>query len=187
MGRTIPAVGYLRRSTQKQEKSLEDQRAEVERYAREHGYSVLRWYQDDGISGDATERRAGFQAMHREACNGRDFDTILCWDLDRFGRFDSTEAGYWVHPLRKAGVGLVTVTEGPIDWNGFSGRIVNAVKQEGKHQFLVDLSRNTSRGQISNAAKGNLCGQAAPYGFDRMLVDEHGEHKQRVRNGDKVA
>ncbi len=103
----VPAVAYLRRSTSRQEKSLEDQRAEIEQYAAAHGYRVLRWFQDDGISGDATERRTGFLALHKSACNGRDFDAILVWDQDRFGRFDSMEAGYWIHPLRKAGARLV--------------------------------------------------------------------------------
>ena len=184
---TVPAVAYLRRSTSRQEKSLDDQRTEIEQYAAANGYRIVRWYQDDGISGDATERRDGFLAFHKAACNGRDFDVILVWDQDRFGRFDSMEAGYWIHPLRKAGVRLVSVTEGPINWDDFTGRVMYSLKQEGKHQFLRDLSRNVSRGQISNAQKGLLCGQAAPYGYDRMLVDEAGEHRQRIRNGEKFA
>src|SRR4029079_1337032 len=32
---------------------------------------------------------------------------------------------------------------------------------------------------------GFLCGQAAPYGYDRMLVDERGEQRQRIRSGEK--
>ena len=170
----VPAVAYLRRSTSRQEKSLDDQRTEIERYAASNGYRILRWFQDDGISGDATERREGFLAFHRAACNGRDFDVILVWDQDRFGRFDSMEAGYWIHPLRKAGVRLVSVTEGPINWDDFTGRVMYSLKQEGKHQFLRDLSRNVMRGQISNAQRGWLCGRMAPYGYDRMLVDEAG-------------
>jgi hypothetical protein len=42
------------------------------------------------------------------------------------------------------------------------------------------LSRNTARGMTRVAQKGFLCGQAAPYGFDRMLVDESGKHRQRI-------
>ncbi len=183
----IPAVAYIRRSTEKQEMSLADQRREIERYAERHGYHILRWFEDDAISGDATEKRAAFQTLHKAACNGKDFEVILCWDQDRFGRFDSMEAGYWIHPLRRAGVRLVTVTDGPVDWNSFTGRVIYGLKQEGKHQFLIDLSRNTARGQITNAMKGYLCGQAAPYGYDRMLVDENGNHRQRVRNGEKFA
>jgi len=64
----------------------------------------------DGISGDATEKRLDFQRMIADASGRRDFEAILCWDQDRFGRFDSVEAGFWIHPLRKAGVKLVTVT-----------------------------------------------------------------------------
>lgn len=185
--RLVPAVAYLRRSTSRQEKSLDDQRTEIEQYAAANGYRIIRWFQDDGISGDATERRDGFLAFHKAACNGRDFDVVLVWDQDRFGRFDSMEAGYWIHPLRKAGVKLVSVTEGPINWDDFTGRVMYSLKQEGKHQFLRDLSRNVSRGQISNAQKGLLCGQAAPYGYDRMLIDESGTHKQQIRTGEKFA
>ena len=54
---SVPAVAYLRRSTSRQEKSLTDQRTEIERYALQQGYRILRWYEDDGISGDATECR----------------------------------------------------------------------------------------------------------------------------------
>ena len=183
----IPAVGYLRRSTSKQEKSLDDQRREIERYAAEHGYRIVRWYTDDGISGDATEQRAGFLAMHAAALNGRDFDVILCWNQDRFGRFDSLESGFWIHPLVKAGVRLETVTEGPIDWHGFTGRIINAIKSESNHDFLVKLSQGVIRGQVSTALSGWLTGQRAPYAYDRMLVDEQGNHKQRLLAKEKVA
>jgi DNA invertase Pin-like site-specific DNA recombinase len=184
----IAAAGYLRRSTEKQEQSIADQRREIERYAAQHGYTINRWFEDNGISGDDTKRRRGFQELHRAACDPRrDFRTILVWDQDRFGRFNSMEAGYWIHPLMEAGVGLVTVTEGPINWHDFSGRMIYSMKQEGKHQFLRDLSRNTARGQITSASQGHITGRAAPYGYDRMLVDERGEPKQRVRNGEKVA
>ena len=40
MKRLIPAAGYLRRSTNKQEKSLGDQRREIEKYAADHVDSV---------------------------------------------------------------------------------------------------------------------------------------------------
>jgi hypothetical protein len=79
------------------------------------------------------------------------------------------------------------VTDGPIDWNDFTGRLMYGIKQEGKYQLLRDLSRGTARGQISNAQKGYSCGQDAPYGYDRMLVDESGVERQRVRNGEEVA
>jgi len=53
----VPTVGYLRRSTAKQEKSIADQRREIERYATEHGYVIVRWYT---MVSAATRRRSGW-------------------------------------------------------------------------------------------------------------------------------
>ena len=173
----VPAVAYYRMSSDKQEASIGEQREAVERYALEHGYRIVREYIDEGISGDATERRTQFQAMHKAACNGRDFSAILVWDSDRFGRFDSLESGYWVHPLRQAGVKLVTVNEGVVDWSDFTGRVMHSIKAEGKHQFLHDLSRNTLRGKLAAAKQGYWLGKP-PFGF-RLERDADGTEKRK--------
>jgi DNA invertase Pin-like site-specific DNA recombinase len=157
-------------STDKQETSPEQQRAEIEKYAANHGYSLLKWYADLGISGDRTEKRIQFQQMLADAADGR-FKAILCWDQDRFGRFDSLESGYWIHPLRKQGVQLVTCTDGPVDWSSFAGRMLYGMKQEGKHQYLVDLSNNVTRRMQQMAREGKwVCG-ALPIGY---ALDEQG-------------
>ena len=164
MAKTIVSVGYIRMSTDRQETSPEQQRAEIENYAAKHGYQVMRWYQDLGISGDRTDKRLQFQQMITDAADGR-FKAILCWDQDRFGRFDSLESGYWIHPLRQQGVQLVTCTDGPVDWNSFSGRMLYGMKQEGKHQYLVDLSNNVTRRMKQLATEGKwVCG-ALPLGY----------------------
>jgi len=77
------AVAYLRRSTDKQEQSLGDQRVEVSRYAEEHGYQVIREYVDDAISGTSAEERPGFQRMIADAQAG-DFQAVIVWNSDRF-------------------------------------------------------------------------------------------------------
>jgi DNA invertase Pin-like site-specific DNA recombinase len=164
MAKLVTAVGYLRMSTDRQETSPEQQRAEVEKYAAKNGYQVMRWYQDLGISGDKTDKRLQFQQMITDAADGR-FKAILCWDQDRFGRFDSLESGYWIHPLRRQGVQLVTCTDGPVDWNSFAGRMIYGMKQEGKHQYLVDLSNNVTRRMNQLAHEGRwVCG-AVPLGY----------------------
>ena len=162
-------VLYLRMSSDKQDKSLGSQRAELVAHAKKHGYTIVAEYVDEGISGDATHRRAGFLKMVADAQNG-EFSIILCWDQDRFGRFDSLEAGFYVHPLRNAGVSLETVTDGPIDWNDFSGRVMYTLKQEAKHQFLLDLSKNTIRGRLSRLRECQWC-QPRPFGY---LIGEDG-------------
>lgn len=172
MKKLIPAVSYLRRSTDKQQESIPAQREAVERYAEEHGYEIIHEYKDDGISGDDTGKRKQFQRMIADAARGS-FKAIICWDQDRFGRFNSLEAGYWIHPLIVAGVSLVTLDVGPIDWNDFTQRLMYGIKQEGKHQFLRDLSRNVTRGMTRLAEQGKWAGGAAPVGYaleNKMLV-----------------
>ena len=72
------------------------------------------------------------------------------------GRFGSLDAGYWIKPIRDAGVQLVLVSEGVVNWNDFTGRVMYGLKQEGKNQYLRDLSRNMARGLIFNAQRGKV-------------------------------
>jgi site-specific DNA recombinase len=181
------AVAYYRMSDDQQEESIPQQRTAVLAWAKTHGYVVVREYKDEGISGDKTEKRKGFLQMREDATRLHDFQAVIVWDQDRFGRFDSLEAGYWIKPLRDAGIMLVTMKEGAIDWNDFTKRLVYTITQEGKHQFLRDISRNITRGMLANAKGGRRNGAYVPYAYDRMLLDEQGQPRQRLRVGEKVA
>lgn len=164
MKKTIPAVAYYRMSDDKQVASIPEQKAAVEEWARKHGYTILRFYQDEGISGDQTKKRKAFQKMIADAEHG-DFKAILVWDIDRFGRFDSIEAGRWIYPLREAGVHLATVTEGVIDWTTFAGRMSYGFKQEAKHLYLTDLSNNVTRSFMTMAQQGKWASGKPPIGY----------------------
>lgn len=159
----IPAVFYIRMSSDKQDASPQQQRDELAKLAARDGFHLVGEYTDEAISGDATDKRHGFQRMIRDAVKGK-FKAILCWDQDRFGRFDSVEAGFYIHPLRQAGVRLVTVAQGTVDWTTFAGRLIYNVQQEGKHAYLVDLSRNVLRGRSAAARRGEWL-SVAPLGY----------------------
>jgi DNA invertase Pin-like site-specific DNA recombinase len=173
----IPVVLYLRMSSAKQDTSIDDQRAELRKYAKRHGFRIVREYIDEAISGDETRLRLGFQRMIADAPKG-EFKAILCWDQDRFGRFDPLEAGYWIQPLRAAGVFLQTIAQGKIEWNDFAGRLMYSVQQEAKHSYLRDLSRNVIRGQRSAILNGNLVISRPPIGYryvaGKPIIDERG-------------
>ena len=57
------AVGYVRRSTDRQEQSIPDQKKAIETYAAEHDLSLVKFYTDDAISGTSTLGRRAFQQM----------------------------------------------------------------------------------------------------------------------------
>ncbi len=177
----LRAVLYLRCSDPQQDTSVEEQRDVLKDYARRHHIRIVDEFVDDGISGDATEKRRGFLEMRRAVETGR-FDLILCWDQDRFGRFNSIEGGHWIYPFYKAGVQLVTDREGLIDWKSTTGRLISSITTEANHEFLHKHSRNVLRGQIAAAKSGSWIG-SPPYGY--KLIGER-KHKSLVL-GDPIA
>jgi DNA invertase Pin-like site-specific DNA recombinase len=178
------AVAYIRMSSSKQEASPEQQRTAISRLAKQQNCSIVREYFDSGISGAETKNRKQFTRMITDVRKRRDFDVILAWDQDRFSRGDSIDVGEIVAPLRRAGIRLITVAQGEINWNDFAGRMVYSIQQEGKNQFLVDLSRNVLRGILKAAADGKLC-CSQPYGYDRVIFDTDGNECRRVHFGEK--
>src|SRR5689334_12750572 len=130
----IPAVSCIRMSTDQQEDSPAQQRAEVAKLAKRHGCYIEREFIDEGISGVDTKRRRGFQAMLQYVQQADTPKVILSWDQDRFSRLDSIDSGEVVAPLRRAGVRLITVAQGEIDWTSFTGRMMFGITQEGKNQ-----------------------------------------------------
>ncbi|QDU23294.1 Recombinase [Urbifossiella limnaea] len=161
----IPAVGYARRSSKAQdEASIPEQKRACEDFAREQGYLLVRWYSDDAVSGDNTDKRVEFLRMIKDAQTRGDFRAIVCWDHARFGRFDSLEQGFFGYQLRQANVHLVTVKDGALDWTKSVDRIIGSVKQEGKHEQLLDHSRNVVRGQLGAMQNGGWVG-CPPYAY----------------------
>lgn len=159
------AVVYLRMSSKKQDKSIPAQRVEVERYAKQHGFNILREYIDEGISGSESDKRDGFQRLMKDASGKGDFRVILCWDQDRFSRFDPLEANHYWYLLRQSDVRIVTVRQGELDLAELGGWLVASINQHGKAQYLKDLSANVLRGRLRKAEKGLWAGSKAPFGY----------------------
>ncbi len=173
------AVGYVRMSSEMQKSSPRQQRDQIKKLAQRRGYEIVRWYEDLAVSGDDIRRRVAFRRMVADA-ERKSFETILCWSQDRFGRFDSIEAGEWIGPLRRAGIELVTVTDGEITWNDAIGRLIYTIQQEAKHAFLVDLARGILRGAHQRALEGRLHVGKIPYGYNKLIFDERGELVRRL-------
>ena len=175
-----PAVGYLRRSTDRQEQSLADQEGALRHYAEAHGFEILRLYTDDAISGTSTDGRKAFLRLLADAqSDHRDFRTVLVYDIKRFGRVDTDEAGHYRYLLRKQGVEVVYVAE------GFQGNttdsLILGVKQWLGREEVRDLSKVTIRGLLSLSEGGWWMGGLSPYGYDLLYHDSTGTPYQRVR------
>ena len=160
---TKAAVVYLRRSTDRQEQSIGDQRKAIEAFAGEHNCQIIDIYIDDAISGAGVDDRGAFLKMIRDAQRTAcPFRFILVYDVRRFGRLDPDETGYYRHQLRQAGVEVVYIAE---DFNG-GDDLMRPVKQWQVRQELKDLSKVTIRGLLSKADGGWWLGGVPPHGFD---------------------
>ena len=178
--KTVPAVAYLRRSTDRQEQSIGDQRREITRYAAENDYHILREYVDDAISGTSADSRPAFQQMIADARGGA-FRAVLVWASDRFSRGDVTETEHYRYLLRASGTTVVSVTENYLHRDGIDADVLRTVKQFQNRQFSISLSQNTLRGQISSVKAESDPGRMPPYGYDREILGPDGAVLYRIR------
>ncbi|MEQ9617517.1 MAG: recombinase family protein [Phycisphaerales bacterium] len=183
------AVGYARRSTDKQEQSIGDQQKAIERYCQENGLTLGEWYIDDAISGTKATNRPAFQRMVRNAGSpGCGFGLVVVYDVKRFGRLDNDEAGFYRHTLRQHGVEVLYVAEGfaGLGESSDTDDLLRPVKQWQARQESKDLSKVTIRGQLSkvNASRetgGCWMGGVPPHGYDLRYTNDRGEFLFRVR------
>ena len=90
--------------------SIANQKAQLARYATDHGFANQHFFVDDGVSG-TTFNRPGFLDMMAEVEAGR-VATVIVKDMSRFGR-DYLKVGYYTEVvLPDAGVRFLAVNDG---------------------------------------------------------------------------
>ncbi len=170
---SIKIAVYYRRSTDKQETSIEQQRRAVEAYAKNNSYEIVCEYIDTG-SGKTAERKDFLRMIADGTSRSRDFETILTYDISRFGRMDTDEVGFYRHQLKANGVSIIYVAEGLRNDNSMGDRIVKGVKQEMAHEYSKDMAQKIIRGLISHSERGFASGRMASFGFVLMEVKPDG-------------
>jgi site-specific DNA recombinase len=174
----IPAVGYIRMSTDKQEDSPARQRGEIERMAIKGGYVILCWYEDHGLTGTESLNRPEFQRLLKDAAAGK-FRAVLMYEQSRFSREDALDAMMHWRLFRDAGVKLVTCQRGEIRFDDLAGLITAIVGQHEARGESIRLAQRCLSGRTMRARQGIHTGRV-PYGFDREIFDESGQLVRRV-------
>jgi site-specific DNA recombinase len=171
---TLPdAVAYYRMSSDDQDGSIEQQKKEVRAFA-EGKYRIVREYVDAGKSGSKDqEKRVAFRKMVLDSGKG-DFEAVLVWKTNRFGRLDSLEGAEAKRTLRGNGVHLVSVKEGVRDWNTMACRIVDAVEAEMDHNYSRSLASDSLRGRLDALERGFWPNGSVPYAYHRRYVGPGG-------------
>ena len=150
-------------SDQQREASIVDQFRTCREFAQRQGWTIAAEYHDSAMSG-ASLVRAGFQALMRDAMNGR-FDVVLAESLDRFSR-DQEDTASLFKRLTFAGVRIITVSEGDI------GHLHIGLKGTMNALYLKDLADKTRRG-LRGRVEAGRSGGGICYGYS-VVADPDG-------------
>jgi len=167
---------YVRMSTDHQRYSTENQREALGRYAVQHGMTVVRTYADEGKSGLSLEGRDALkQLIHDVQLGHPGFDTVLVYDISRWGRFqDADESAYYEYLCRRAGIRVCYCAE-PFDNDGSPmATIMKSVKRAMAGEYSRELSNKVFQGQCRLVELGFRQGGTPGVGLRRMLLD--GKH-----------
>ena len=89
--------------------SISNQKRILEAYAKQNGFTNLRWYTDDGYSG-ANFQRPGFQSMLADIEAGK-VGTVIVKDMSRLGR-NYLQVGFYTEMLfPQKGVRFIAVND----------------------------------------------------------------------------
>jgi DNA invertase Pin-like site-specific DNA recombinase len=174
-------------STDLQKYSTENQLHTIRRYAEQRGFTIARVFEDSGRSGLRMDGRDGLQSLMQEVQSGTaNFQTILVYDVSRWGRFqDADEGAYHEHVCSRAGIRVHYCAE-QFDNDGSIGSILlKNVKRVMAGEYSRELSVKVFAGQCHHVEDGFRQGGPAGFGLRRLLIDEGRNPKGELRRGDR--
>ena len=183
----VPAVAYVRMSTDHQKYSTENQFDVIRSYAEARGLTILRTFEDSGRSGLRLDGREALQNLMAEVQSGHaDFKAILVYDVSRWGRFqDADEGAYHEHVCSRAGIRVHYCGEQFENDGSIGSNLLKTVKRVMAGEYSRELSVKVFAGQCRLVELGYRQGGAAGYGLRRVLIDEHGNAKGELSRGEQ--
>ncbi|WP_333835336.1 recombinase family protein, partial [Rubrimonas sp.] len=183
----IPAVAYVRMSTDHQKYSTENQLDVIRRYAAARGLNIVKVFEDSGRSGLRLDGREALQALMAEVGSGHAaFRAILVYDVSRWGRFqDADEGAYHEHVCSRAGIRVHYCGEQFENDGSIGSNLLKTVKRVMAGEYSRELSVKVFAGQCRLVELGFRQGGPAGYGLRRVLIDEHGAPKAELSRGEQ--
>ena len=157
------AVAYCRFSSdnQRAESILAHMRA-IEEFCEREGYSLIRAYKDEAISGTSIDDREQFLKMIKDA-EEKEFQYVIVHKFDRFARNRYDHAIYEKR-LNDNGVKLISVLEQLND--SPEAVILKSVLTGMNEYYSLNLAREVRKGQKENALKCFHNGGLPPLDYD---------------------
>lgn len=151
----MTAAIYARVSTKDKGQDVENQLAQLRRYASAQGWAI-REFVDHETGKHAN--RAQFTAMFAAATR-REINVVLVWALDRFTREGVAETFGHIKTLISYGVQFESLTEAHFRTTGPAGELMIAIAAWIAKQERVRISERTKAGLATARAKGVQLGR----------------------------
>ena len=155
--------------------SISNQKAMLEDFAEKNGFTGIRHFTDDGISGTTFERE-GLQSMLAEVGKGN-IGTIIVKDMSRLGR-NYVQMGMLREQLRRANVRLIAVNEGVDTGSGFDDDFL-PFRDVINEYYAKDISKKIKSTFKAKGESGKHVASSPPYGYlkdsgdkNKWVVDE---------------
>lgn len=180
------AAQYIRMSTEHQQYSTANQGDVVKDYAERRGFEIVRTYADEGKSGLRVEGRESLRKLIDDVESGAaDFQVILVYDVSRWGRFqDADESAYYEYLCKRAGIDVHYCAEQFENDGRPTSTIIKSVKRAMAGEYSRELSTKVFQGQCRLIELGYRQGGAAGFGLRRMLIDQAGQPKSTLSQGE---
>lgn len=180
--KTIRGAEYVRMSTEHQKYSTENQGDAIRNYAARRGIEIVRTYADAGKSGLKLDGRDALKALIADVEAGKaDYQTILVYDVSRWGRFqDADESAYYEYLCKRAGISVQYCAEQFENDGSPVSTIVKGVKRAMAGEYSRELSAKVFAGQCRLIELGYRQGGPAGFGLRRQLIDQSGAVKAQL-------
>jgi len=173
-------------STDHQKYSTENQAEAIRRYAAARAIDIVKTYADEGKSGLSIDGRDALKHLLNDVEGGRvNFETILVYDISRWGRFqDADESAYYEYICKRAGITVQYCAEQFENDGSPVSTIVKGVKRAMAGEYSRELSAKVFAGQCRLIELGFRQGGPAGYGLRRTLIDQSGAPKGELSRGE---
>src|SRR5260370_10446824 len=181
------AAEYVRMSTEHQKYSTKNQSDAIHEFAEKHGLESVQTYADEGKSGLRIDGRDALKRLISDVQNGEaDFETILVYDVSRWGRFeDADDSAYYEYICKRAGIIVQYCAEQFANDGSPVSTIVKGVKRAMAGEYSRELSAKVFAGQCRLIELGFRQGGPPGYGLRRRLVDQTGTPKAQLVRGEQ--
>ena len=150
--------------------SIVNQKAMLESYARQNGFSTIRHYTDDGYSGGNFER-PDWKRLVSDIQAGK-VQTVIVKDLSRIGR-DYLQTGFYTEVLfKQQGVRFIAVSNG-VDSTDASSSEFAPFLNIMNEWYLRDCSRKLKAAFRAKGNSGKHTTCHPPYGYRKSLEDKN--------------